>query len=196
MFQIFEHPWGLLITAAVATLILLIIRAVLPDKRRWWQWLLPLLIAVAAFGLDYLVQTDTEKIKALMKIAATAVEEENPDAIEPLISPYYRDSFHPSKQRLMSYCRTTLSRPLIEEGIMRMGKIEFSSPATTATAIFTVRIRFDQQSYIYDFKREMFVKVKLDLQKEPDSRWLIRRSEIIAVDLQPTGWKDIKQASW
>ncbi len=196
MFQIFEHPWGLLITAAVVVLILLIIRSFSPDKHRRWQWFLPLLIVAAAFGLDHFIQTDAEKIKALIKTAVTAFEEENPDAIEQLISPYYHDSFHGSKQHLMSYCRATLSRPLVEENITRIGKIEFSSPNTTATATFTVRIRFDQESYIYSFKREMFTRVQLNLQKEPDNRWLINRAEILAVDLQQAGWKDIKQTSW
>lgn len=196
MFQVFEHPWGLLITAAIVVLILLIIRSFSPDKCRWWQWFLPLLIVAAAFGLDYFVQTDTEKIKSLIKTATTAVEEEDPDAIEQLISPYYHDSFHGSKQHLMSHCRGTLSRPLVEENITRIGKIEFSSPKTTATATFTVRIRFDQESYIYNSKREMFTKVQLNLQKEPDNRWLINRAEIVAVDLQPFGWKDIKQIVW
>jgi len=196
MFQVSENPWGLLIIAAVAALILLIIRSVSPDKCRWWQWFLPLLIAATAFGLDYFIQTDTEKVKLLIKTVAMAVEEENPDAIEQLISPYYRDSFHPSKQHLMSHCRRTLSGPLVEENIIRTGKIEFSSPKTTAKATFTVRIRFDQESYIYDFKREMFTKVELNLQKEPDSRWLISRAEILAVDLQQAGWKDIKQTGW
>jgi hypothetical protein len=96
----------------------------------------------------------------------------------------------------MSYCRATLSRPLVEENITRIGKIEFSSPKTTATATFTVRIRFDRESYIYSFKREMFTRVQLNLQKEPDNRWLINRAEILAIDLQQAGWKDIKQPSW
>ncbi len=196
MFQIFEHPWGLLITAGTVALIILIIRTVFPDKHRWWHWLLPLLIAAAAFGLDYLVQSDTEKIRALIITVAKAVEEENPDAIEPLISPYYRDSLHRNKQRLMSKCRSTLAQPLVEENITRIGKIEFSSPKTTATATFTVRIRFDQQSQIYGFKREMFTKMNLDLQKEPDARWLIKRAEIAAIDLRPATWKDIKQPRW
>ena len=194
MFQIFEHPWGLLITAAVVALILLIIKSAFPQKHHWWQWLAPVLIVAAAFGLDYFVRTDTEKIRTLIKTAAKAVEEENPGAIEPLISPYYRDSFHNSKQRLMNHCRSTLSRPLVEENITRIGKIEFSSPKTTATATFTVRIRFDQQSYAYELKREMFTRVKLDLQKEPDSRWLIKRAEIVAIDLQPADWKTIEQS--
>ena len=196
MFQIFEHPWGLLITAGAAALIILIIRSVFPDKHRWWHWLLPLLIAAAALGLDYFVQSDTEKIRALIRTAAKAVEEENPDAVEPLISPYYRDSFHNSKQHLMSKCRSTLAQPLVEQNITRMGKIEFSSPKTTATATFTVRIRFDQQSYIYGFKREMFTKMNLDLQKESDARWLIKRAEIVAIDLRPATWKDIKKPAW
>ncbi len=195
MFNIFEHPWGLITAAILALLVLLMFRSIFPEKRRWWQWLLPALLAAAAFGFDFLVETDLEKINAVISAAVKAVEEENSDAIEPIISANYGDSYHDTKVSLMAYCRIRLSEPLIEKNIKRIVSIDISPPK--ATAIFTVRIVFDKRSSVYqNFKQIMLTKLKLDLQKEPDNRWLISRAELLEIDMQPVSWQDIKQQNW
>jgi len=215
MFNFFEHPWGLITVAIITLLVLLMVRSIFPEKCRWWQWLLPALLAVAAFGFDFLIETDLEKINAVINTAVKAVEEENPDAIEPIISDNYRDSYHKTKKNLMYLCRWRLSEPLIEKNIKRIVSIDISPPK--ATAIFTVRIVFDKRSYVYQsFKQIMLTKLKLDLQKERyrptagnsksqlkiENRkskingWLISRAELLEIDMQPVTWQDIKQANW
>jgi len=195
MSVIFEQPWPLLITAATVLLLVLILRSILPEKRHTWQWLLPALLVAAAFGLDFLVETDLEKINAVIDIAVMAVEEENSDAIEAIIADNYRDSFHKSKNALMHHCRTRLAEPLIEKNIKRIQAIELSSQ--NATAVFTVRMLFDKSSYVYrSFKQQMHVKAELNLQKQPDGTWLITRTEILELDLRPVNWKDVTQANW
>jgi len=196
MFDVFEQPWTLLIVAIVVLLILLIFRAIFPAKRRWWQFAIPVLIAASAFALDLLVKTDLEKIKDVIYTAAKAVEEENPDAIEPLISANYRDSYHNTKDILLTHCRAKLSEPLIDKNITRILSIEISPSKTTSTAAFTVRIMFDRKGYAYEFKPELWTKIKIDLQKTPDSRWLISRAELLELDHQPANWQDIKQLNW
>ena len=195
MSVIFEQPWPLLITAATVLLLVLILRSILPEKRHAWQWLLPALLVAAAFGLDFLVETDLEKINAVIDIAVMAVEEENPDVIEAIIADNYRDSFHKSKNELMYHCRVKLAEPLIEKNIKRIQAVEISLP--TATAVFTVRMLFDKRSYVYQsFKERLHVKAELDLQKQPDGTWLITRTEILELDLRPVNWKDVSQANW
>ena len=120
MFNVFEHPWGLITVAIIILLVLLIVRSIFPEKRRWWQWLLPTLLAIAAFGFDFLVETDLEKINVVISAVVKAVEEENPDAIEPIISDNYRDSYHKTKKDLMYFCRWRLSEPLIEKNIKEL----------------------------------------------------------------------------
>ncbi len=192
---IFEQPWPMLITAGFVFLLILILRSILPEKRHWWQWLLPALLAAAAFGLDYLVETDLEKINAVISIGVKAVEEENPAAIKALIAENYRDSYHKTKDALMHHCRVKLAEPLIEKNIKRIQTIELSLP--TATAIFTLRMLFDKRSYVYQsFKQQLHIKAELDLQKQPDGRWLITRTEILELDLRPVNWKDVSQANW
>lgn len=191
MFNIFEQPWTLLVVAILTLPVLLMLRRIFPEKRHWWQLLLPPFLAVAAFGLDLLVQTDLEKITTLINTGIKAVEEENPAAIEAIISENYRDSYHNTKVDLMHYCRLMLSQPLVEKNKKLALVIEISPP--TATATLTVRTAFDERSYVYrDFKQSILIKIELHLQKEPDKSWLINRSEILEIDRQPVKWKDVR----
>ncbi|UCF43314.1 MAG: hypothetical protein JSV99_12225 [Planctomycetota bacterium] len=195
MWNICEQPWTLLATAVIALLAVLALRRTIQKKNLSYLWLLPPLLAALAFGLDYLVETDLEKIKAVITTAVTAVEDENPDAIEPIIADNYRDSLHSTKKDLLYYCRRRLSEPLVEKNITRITSIEISG--TQAVAIFTVRIVFDQRSYIAQvYKRLVLTKVELNLQKQPDNQWLISNAELLEIDLQPTSWRDIKQIKW
>jgi len=192
MFDVFERPWGLLIVAIVALPVLLMFRGIFPEKRHWWQLALPAFLAAAAFGLDALVETDLEKINAVIATGVKAVEEENPDAIEPIISENYSDSSHRTKTALMRHCRRTLSEPLIEKNIKRIVEIVVSPSRTTAEATFTVRIVFDKRSYVYQsYKRIMLAKVKVSLQKEQD-KWLINQAELLELDRQPVDWQNIR----
>jgi hypothetical protein len=189
MSVIFESPWPLLIVAGVVMLLVVIFRSIFPEKQHWWQWLLPAVI-VAAFALDFLVVTDRVKINALIDTGIKAVEEENPNAIEAIIADDYSDSYHKTKAELMNHCRAALADPLVEKGIKRIWSIDISLPK--ATAVFTVRLIFDKRSYVYqNFKEQMLVKIRLDLQKQVNGKWLITRAEILELDLQPVSWQDI-----
>ena len=192
MWNIFEQPWTLLTAAIIILLVILVIRSILPDKKHFWQLLLPVLIAASAFALDLLVQTDLEKINAVINTAVKAVEQENPDAIEPVISDNYRDSFHNTKNDFVYHYRSRLSEPLVKKNIKRIITVEMREKL--ATAVFTVRIIFDERSYIYQsYKPIILTKVKLDLQKEPDNNWRITKAELLEIDMQPVNWHDIQQ---
>jgi len=191
MFDIFEQPWTLLIVAILVLLVMLMLRRIFPEKRHWGQWLLPAFLTVAAFGLDLLVKTDTEKINAVINTAVKAVEEENPDAIEAIISDNYHDSYHNTKRDLIYHCRARLSEPLVEKNKKRAPIIEISSPKATVT--LTVIIHFDKQSSVYqDIQRLIQTKSKINLQKQQDGRWLINRVEILEINMQRAKWRDIR----
>ncbi len=191
MSDIFEQPWPLLITAVVILIILFLFRSIFPDRRRWWQFLIPVLIGAAALGLDWLVQTDLEKIEAVIAAVSKAAEAEDCQRIELLLADDYRDSYHRNKQQLMSHCRDRLSSPLIDKNITTVFSTDISSPA--ATAVFTVRIVFDPQSRVHqNYMRIMLMKIKINLQKTPDEKWLIDRAEIVEINRQPANWQDIR----
>jgi hypothetical protein len=194
MWNFCEQPWTLIAVAGITLIALLAMRSQIQEKKRLYLWLLPILIAAAAFALDYFIKTDLEKINEVIDTAINAVQDENPQAIEPLIAENYSDSYHSSKKELIYYCKRKLSEPIVEKNIKRIVSIDVSDSRATVT--FTVRIIFDQQSYIYQsYTRLLLTKAKIDLEKQQD-RWLITRAELLEVDMQPFTWQDIKQTTW
>jgi low affinity Fe/Cu permease len=191
MFDIFEQPWTLLGVSVIVLLIILTIRSVWPERRRWWQLLIPVAIAIVGFGLDFLIQTDLEKINALIDRGIKAVEEEDCGAIESIIADNYRDSFHNTKEDLMSHCRIQLTPGLVAKSKKNAGLVELSPPTATATVF--VLITFEKDSYISrEYKSFILVKAKLYLQKQPDKGWLITRAEVLEIDRQPVNWRQIR----
>lgn len=191
MFDVFDQPWTLLTAAIIVLLVVFMVRRILPAKRRWWQLLLPVILALIAFGLDWLVETDTEKIKKVIDTGIKAVEEENPDGIDAIIAANYHDSYHNAKKDLMRYCRALLSQPLVEKNKKSNLVIEESPPQAAAT--LTVITRFDEQSYVYqNYKHFMLIKVKINLQKQADKSWLVNRAEILEIDKQRLRWEQIR----
>ncbi len=185
MFNFYEQPWTLLSLAIIGLLVMLMIRRILPDKRRWWQLALPLFIAALGFSLDYFVQTDQEKINAVLMKSAKAVETHNPGAIAPLITEDYKDSFHRTKRSLLLDCQTWFSEPLVYEAIIREVSIEITPPK--ATKVFTARVIIDKRSYVYEYRPLVFTKVKMDFKKQ-NSDWFITNIEILEIDNQPFKW--------
>jgi len=193
MLDVFEQPWGLLTVAIIVLPILLMFRSIFPEKRHWWQLALPAFLAVAAFGLDRLVQTDLEKINKVINTGVKAVEEEKPDAIDAIISENYSDSYHRNKRALILHARRVLSEPVVEKNIKRILEINISPSKTTAEATFTVRVVFDKRSYVYrSYKRIVLAKVEINLQKELGKGWLIHQAELLELDRQPVNWQHIR----
>jgi hypothetical protein len=192
MFNVCENPWGLLTVAVAVALIIWIFRSVAPDKIRWWLWLLPLAIGCAAFAIDYFVETDPEKIEKTIYALTTAAEQENCDAIAPLIAENYSDSYHRTRRFFINDCKVRLEKPVIEKAIPRIVAIEQTSPE--ALAIFTVRVLFDKDSDISQlYKQDVFFKIEAHLEKQPDNRWLISRIEMLEIDRFPASWQGIRQ---
>lgn len=176
----------------IATLLtFMIIHIIATYERHRWQWFIPLILAFSAFGLDFMVRTDLERINALIKTARKACEQEDLDAIGALISENYSDSFHNSKEDLVNHCRSLLTEPLIETTTKMSLEIDISSPR--AEAILVSIVNFERQSRIYrDYKQFVIFKIRLYLQKEPGKKWLIHRTEVIEIDRQPFKWRDIR----
>jgi len=191
MFDFFEQPYTLIGAAILVLFGILTFRSVVPEKRHWWQLLLPILVAVAAFGLDVLVQTDLEKINSTINTIIKAVEEEDCNAIEAIIAENYRDSYHNTKRHLLTHCRKRLTPSLVVKNKKTASLVELSPPNATATLFMLTT--FDKNSSIsVNYKSFLFSKIELRLQKQDDKTWLINRAEILALDKQPANWNDIR----
>ena len=191
MLNIFEQPWTLLAAAVLTLFGMLTFRSVWPERRRWWQLLIPAAIAIGGFGIDFFVQTDLEKINVVIDMGIKAVEEKDCTTIETIIADNYRDSFHNTKNDLVSDCRMQLSSSLVEKGKKRACLVELSPPTAAATVF--VLIIFDKNSHIaQNYKSSISVKARLYLEKQPDKKWLITRVEIQEIDRQTVSWRQIR----
>jgi len=191
MFDFFEQPYTLIGAAVLLLFGILTFRSVVPEKRYWWQLLLPVFVAVAAFGLDMLVQTDLEKINSTINTVIKAVEEENCNAIEAIIAENYRDSYHNTKRHLLTHCRKRLTPSLVAKNKKRASLVELSPPNATATLFMLTT--FDKNSSIsVNYRSSLYSKIELRFQKQDDKTWLINRAEILELDRQPAKWNDIR----
>lgn len=192
MLNIFEQPYTLIGAAVLVLFGMFTFRSVFPEKRQWWQLLVPVLIAGAAFGLDALVPTDLEKINATINKAVRAVRDEDCSVIAQLLAENYSDSFHGTKAELLAHCRGVLIPPLVQKHTKNGVLVEVASPKATVT-LFTI-LTFDKGSYIsQNYKSFLMTKSRLTLQKQPDGRWLISRIEVLELDRQPANWGQIRE---
>ena len=194
MYNIFEKPWALLIAAFVVYIIIYIIRSVKQDKFQRRYLLIPVLIAISAFAIDRLVQTDNEKIDSIIKACIQATKNEDADTIESFLASDYKDSLHQGRDEIMIYCRAIFSEPAVEKFIKVNQSIDVSS--SKATARFKGYLFFDKNSRFYkELKPAMEVTLELGLKKYPDKKWQINRVEILEIDNQAIDWDNLMDAA-
>jgi len=184
--NVLETPWLLLTAAIILLAIIVVIRQTWPDKQQWWQLVIPVVLAVIAFGLDKFVETDYEKIESIINSGIRAFIAQDLGQIDRIISPDYSDSAHRSKAELMAFCRGLLSQPLAEKIRKQLEKITISAPQ--ATAELSVRVHLLPQTVYATAGTLVFVKVKLDFTKTLYGRWFISRTELITVNNQRFTW--------
>jgi hypothetical protein len=190
MLNVFEQPWTLVAAGVFVLFAVLTFRSVVPEKRRWWQWLVPLLVAGCGFGVDSLVQTEREKITAVIETGIRAVKREDCAAIASIIAEDYSDSLHNSKAALMRHCSTKLAKPIIEKARITGLLVESSAPNAKVTLF--AKITFTDDSYVArDYKKWLLIKVRLYLRQTGGRGWLINRVEILEVDKQPFTWRGV-----
>jgi hypothetical protein len=192
MFDFFEQPYTLAGAGVLVLFGVLTFRSVLPEKCRWWQWLFPVVLAGAAFGLDALVRTDTEQINATIEAGVRGIEAEDLGAIGQVISDSYSDSLHGTKERLLFYCRQALSQSLVVKTKIKGVKLMDLSQGSATAMVFT-QITFDKNSYVAEnYKPSLLIKTRLNLKKQPGIGWLISRVEPEGLDGQSVSWRQIR----
>lgn len=191
MFDIFEQPWTLIGAAVLVLFAILTLRSVFPEKRRWWQWLFPVIIVAVSLGADSLVQTDLEKITSVINRGMKGIKNADYKTIESIIADDYSDSLHVSKARLITYCRQKLSQNLVEKNKKTGQLITISGPNATAVVFFI--ITFSKDSYIsQNYLSFIQMKVELYLKKQTNNQWLINRAEIREINRQPVSWSQTR----
>ena len=191
MWNILEQPWALLVIAFVLLLVVAIIQTF---KSSRLLWLIPLLVAILAPLLDIAVTTDREKIKKVMVACVKAVENEDLATIEQLLAEDYKDSAHPGKDAMVRRFRNLLTPPLVEK--IYDSILEMQISGDTASVILLNKIFIDPRSSYAEFIKIVLVKVEINLKKPLDGQWLITRTEILAINNQPTKWSNVGYIDW
>jgi len=192
MFDFFEQPYTLIGGAVLVLFGVLTFRSVLPEKRRWWQFLLPVVLAGSAFGLDALVETDREQIDAVINVGIAAVGAKDIACIERIVSPDYKDSVRGSKERLLYYCRQALTRNQVVQARKKGVRLQNMSESS-ATANLFVQMIFDKNSYFAEnYKPSAQIRVDVKFEKRPGAGWLVRGIELRSIDGQAFSWRQIR----
>jgi len=191
MFNIGEQPWTLIGIAVIVFFVILTIRSVFPEKRRLWQWLIPILIIAGAFGIDKVIKTDREQIELVIDTGIKALEQENFNLAESLISDDYSDSLHRSKEQLISHINRELPRNVVEKSKKTNSLITISG--NKAKVNLFMLITFNQDSNVNQIYSISFIQIKADLTlKKQNERWLLDSIEVRTVNKQPLTWNQIR----
>ncbi len=190
MFQIFDHPWGIV---AIACGIFFVTVLSPPLRGRWWLWAISPVLIAGAFALDRFVITDREKIASLLNAASKAVEADHFDVLGRLIADDYTDSYHLNKTVVMRFCRGTLSQPLVQKAITRIVNAEIVPDGSAAKVVFTSRIVFDERSvFAQQYKAMALFEFEANLRKTPAEDWLFERVEVLSMDTRPVSWQNLR----
>ncbi len=192
MMNIFEQPWLLVIIAGIVFLGIAIFRDVLQPRQAWLFWVLPFIIALTAFGIDRLVQTDKEKVENTLAKGVKAAEKEDVDLAADLVANDYQDTFNKSKAEFLARLRMYLPQPVIEKNILNILSLKMDSQS--ADAVFSVRVLFDPKGPVYQYRKIMLLKFQSRLAKQGND-WLFRDVELIEMDLQPVDWNHLQGLS-
>jgi hypothetical protein len=187
MYNVFQQPWLLLFIAFMLLVVVYVMRTSFPQKQKWWHLLIPILIAAGAFGLDYLVKTDSEKVKGIMDNAIAATLERDTGAMNPLIADDYRDRHHPTKQMIMSTFNFVVARHSIRS--ITMTDYSIVVEGETADAEMLVRVRMNPATTAMPTPEFAYAKLKLKFKKKPDATWQIKSTDLVEVNKNPVNWK-------
>ena len=183
--NVFEQPW---VWAAIGLWLSI---GLLLAKRRWplslsrKHLLIGPLLVVLAFGLDWLMTTDREKIETVVAKIARATKEENAEEIISHIGPGYRGQLGHSRQVFAELCRQIFSSPQIQDNWLL--KRELALADGEAMAHITALSQLDQQSEWAVFSPAKTVW-QVELTKQPNGSWKIVWIELLELNNQRIDW--------
>ena len=187
--NIFQSPWLLLTISVILLGVTAFIRQARPQKCRWWQIPIFVVLAAGAFGIDYFVKTDYEKIENVIVSDIQAAMRQDFNRISSTISGEYSDTIHKSKEAFMVTCQNILSRTLMEKASKRRCVITVSGDE--ASAELMIRIHLKPESRYAAVSTLMFVEIKITFRKNPDGEWLITNIEVLSLNNQPLNWRQV-----
>jgi hypothetical protein len=186
MFNPLETPWLLLIIGFVILAIGSFVRNNVSPQKGLLLIVAGLVLAGAAFGVDYIFKTDYEQLQGLIDTCKTAAQTNQPALVGPCISPQYRDSMHSNKDNMVADIQRIIKIAGISK--IRFQSITFQIKDKTATAALNMGVIMDANKSAFAAGGLFFVEMNVEFQKENNNRWLITSSEVVSVNNERTGW--------
>lgn len=189
MWNILENPWLLLTVAGIALVVVGMLRQ---DHPEWGTkpLLIPLLLALLAFGLDAAFDSPTESINYIITESKNAAAAGDVDGIVKFVSPNYHDRFHTSKTNLENSLRTYLSKADLEKIKSQSHRVTIDSK-TSATCEMNLVIHLSNDSQYAAAGSLVFVGLQCDFEKLK-KKWYLKTVELVSVNNDPVNWSDIQ----
>ena len=182
MYNIYETPW-LLFSASIFVLIAVVtFRRISPDKCRFWQLIIPFALMASAFGIDYFVSTDYEKIELTIKQGVRSAVDADMDLLSPIISPDYSDNRYISKQDLLNSLGKLTTMANIRRIKIRQNFITLANAKASSEMRITVFMQ--PESEYAPANSLMFIELELEFEKRRDD-WLIRSIRVVSLNDDP-----------
>ncbi len=189
MWNMYEQPWLLITVASGLFLIVGTLRSVNPDKIKSWAWAVPLLVFAAGFALDYGVKTDREKVVITVNSLLTSAQNQDVQAIAPLVAADYSDSYHRSKARLMGHLKSRFSKPVFEK-IRKLSFYIESLENGKAPAALSAAVVFHPDSTVAQVVgKSLIARVEFDVSRQGNGQWRLSKMELTEVNKQPVNWR-------
>ncbi len=188
MSLIFESPWLLLAVSAVLLGVISVVWQMRGHRGRW-MFVLPVLAAMSAVGLDVLVQTDSEQIQSVLEVCRRAALAGDAGSIAPFIASDYRDAVHSTRTELLKAAEDVFRRAALERVVERGHKLRIEGD--TAQSRIRYRVHLDPQRSVYAAGGSLlFVVLEIDYRRSR-GQWQIRQVVLVSVNDTPMGWKDV-----
>lgn len=185
-FSVVNKIHYILASALALLLIYLTVHGILLNKRYWWQWMIPLILATAAFSLDFYIETDREQINSLLEHGLRATEDSDIKVIKSILADDYSDSFHRTKDHFIRSCMSFLSRESVKKNYMTVLNSQIKESEANYTVI--VRTIFTKDSFFArSYKNFVVTKTHIEL-IENHNRWQIKRIELLSIDHRSANW--------
>ncbi|MDD5134236.1 MAG: hypothetical protein PHP01_02340 [Phycisphaerae bacterium] len=191
MFNIFEYPFAGIGIAVLSMMVFWLYNAFYPAGRKWWHFTVPFIIASSAFATAFFVQTDKEKIQAVVYIGIKAFEKRDIKPVNEIVADDYNDFSCSSKEQLLAYCRTLFQFAAVEKVTIFSREIKVYGQRGIFKA--EMMVKFAEDSDIAEAgKTFMIVKARFYFKKIPQGKWVIYNSEILELDRQPVNWNQLR----
>ena len=182
MYDIYQDPWLLFSVSIFVLVIVVMHRRIFPDKCRFWQLIIPFALMASAFGVDYFVKTDHEKIELTVKQGIRPAVDADMDMLEPIISPDYSGNRYISKQNLLNSLGKITDKANIMRIKIRQNFIQIDH--RNASSEMRITVFMQPESEYAPANTLMFIQLELQFEKRLDD-WLVLSVNVISLNDDP-----------